>query len=224
MKSFYFLSLLCLTSAKAIQKNPLFQDLTFNNESIVYSGNGCPLNSASINFNSDNTAFTLLFDKMIAVLAPGIPEIENVKNCKIDVILNIPKGWQFTLTTFDYRGFLDLSKKVKGKQVSAAFFKDKSIINEKDLQSQETLFDSLSNGDYTIRDSFAFNSWSRCGLKAKLNIDTKIKLRSLAGAGETAQGLITVDSLDSKVSNRYNLLWRTYAIKKLDYSKSTVPG
>ncbi|KAJ3221958.1 hypothetical protein HK099_002858 [Clydaea vesicula] len=143
---------------------------------------------------------------MIAVLAPGIPEIENVKNCKIDVILNIPKGWQFTLTTFDYRGFLDLSKKVKGKQVSAAFFKDKSIINEKDLQSQETLFDSLSNGDYTIRDSFAFNSWSRCGLKAKLNIDTKIKLRSLAGAGETAQGLITVDSLDSKLIPNFLLL------------------
>lgn len=56
-------------------------------ENISYGGSGCPQKSVSQQFSPDRTSFTLLFDKFVAQVAPGVPPTDSRKNCQIKYYL-----------------------------------------------------------------------------------------------------------------------------------------
>ncbi|KAJ3198940.1 hypothetical protein HK099_003394, partial [Clydaea vesicula] len=73
-------------------------------------------------------------------------------------------------------------------------------------QRLTTTFTSKNNGDYTVRDAFPLETtvWSSCKSKANLNINSQIRV---AGPNNK-QGLITIDSVDAKVTQIYSLQWK----------------
>ena len=75
---------------------------------ISYNGSGCPRNSVNKNVSSDKKAFTLTFSEYIAEAGPGLSLRDGRKNCQVTVDLKVPQGWQFSIGTFDYRGFVYL--------------------------------------------------------------------------------------------------------------------
>ncbi|KAJ3218757.1 hypothetical protein HK099_004940 [Clydaea vesicula] len=167
---------------------------------IIYGGTGCPQGTVSENMNSDGTAITLLFDSYIASIGPNVPVTENRKNCQINVQLNVPQGWQYSIATIDYRGFLQLDPGVVAQQ-SALYYFQGSV----DQDRCTTTFTNANNGDYTIRDKFglATTVWSGCNAKANININSQIRLTAPAGKS----GFITTDSIDSKVTHVYGVQW-----------------
>ncbi|KAJ3214048.1 hypothetical protein HK099_007060 [Clydaea vesicula] len=168
---------------------------------VTYGGTGCPKGSVSQNLNSDSTAMTLLFDKYVASIGPGIAITENRKNCQLNFQVNVPQGWQYSIATVDYRGFLQLDQGVTAQQQANYYFQGSL---EQDKQS--TTFTHLHNGDYTLRDQFGITStiWSDCNAKANLNINSQIRLFAPPGKN----GVITTDSVDTKVKQIYGLKWK----------------
>ncbi|KAJ3412621.1 hypothetical protein HDV05_000432 [Chytridiales sp. JEL 0842] len=168
-------------------------------ESLTYGGSGCPQGTVSRNFNPTKTAFTLIFDQYIASIGPGIPVAERRKNCNLNIGLRVPQGWQYSIATVDYRGYMDLSRGVRGTQSASYYFQGEIAQARKD-----TPFNGPQTRSYTIRDSFGLQStvWSPCGAKANVNIASSI---ALTGSGT---GLLTTDSIDGKVAQVYGLQWR----------------
>jgi hypothetical protein len=167
---------------------------------IKYGGNGCPQDSASIDISDDNTAFTMIMDAYIAEIGPDVPRSENRKACQIGLTLKVPAGWQFSIATFDYRGYASLDKGVKGKQVASYYFQG---------QSGTTKFDTNIKGefddDFHLRDTVGLESFSPCNTERSLNIKTELRLSS---SKRNASGIMTTDSIDGEIKQVYGLKWR----------------
>ncbi|KAJ3409932.1 hypothetical protein HDV05_004154 [Chytridiales sp. JEL 0842] len=168
-------------------------------ESLTYGGSGCPQGTVSRNFNADKTAFTLIFDEYVASIGAGVPLTDSRKNCQLNIGLRVPQGWQYSIATIDYRGYMDLDGGVKGTQSAIYYFQGEVAEARK-----ETDFWGPRTESYTIRDSFGLQSlvWSPCGAAANVNIKSAI---SLTGRGS---GLLTTDSIDGKVKQIYGIQWR----------------
>lgn len=81
------------------------------------------VNTSIIDATDDSKqVLTLLYDKYIAAIGPGIPITESRKNCAVNLDVHYPSGWQYTLFTTDYRGFIDLDKGVTGTQSATYYF------------------------------------------------------------------------------------------------------
>ncbi|KAJ3409934.1 hypothetical protein HDV05_004156 [Chytridiales sp. JEL 0842] len=200
------LSVLSVVSAASIPTTPNAGDKPNPNQitigEITYGGNGCPQGTVSRNFNADRTAFTLIFDSYIASIGPGIPLTESRKNCQLNFDLRVPQGWQYSIGTVDYRGYWALDNGVVGTSSARYYFQGELVECRKDTTFRPT--GTTNNNNYVIRDTFPLESlvWSPCGAAANLNIGTSINLR---GRGS---GLLTVDSVDGKISQVYSLSWR----------------
>lgn len=171
--------------------------------SISYAGTGCPAGSVAENVSPDRQAFTLLFDSYVAEVGPGVPLSAKRRNCQLNVDLDFPNGWSFTIFTVDYRGYISLERNVTGLQQSKYYFQGSAATGT--LKSQ---FTGPRDQDYQIRDTLGVSAeiWSPCGARRSLNINTEVRLdnsRNTRGAG-----LMTLDSIDGQLKHVYGIKWR----------------
>jgi hypothetical protein len=171
-------------------------------DSIAYAGSGCPAGSVAENLSDDLTAFTLLFDDYVAEIGPGVPRRENRKNCQINIDLKFPQGWSFTLFEMDYRGYVGIDRGVTALQSSRYYFQGNSHSCKFD-----TAFYGSKDDDFEIHDTVAASAlvWSPCGANRSLNINTQVRL---ASRSRNATGIITMDSVDGKVTQLYGIKWK----------------
>jgi hypothetical protein len=171
--------------------------------SVSYAGSGCPAGSVAENVAPDLTALTLLFDSYIAEAGPGVPFREKRKNCQINIDLNFPQGWSFTLFKADYRGYAALERGTTGEQVSTYYFQGDS--SQTSLKSK---FYGARDGDYLITDELllAAQIWSPCGAKRSLNINTQVRVDN--ARNQHASALLTVDSVDATLKHVYGIKWK----------------
>ena len=178
-------------------------------KTIQYNGSGCPIGTVAQNISSDNQAFTLTFSEFIAEAGAGISPRNNRKNCQVTAVLSVPPGWQFTVGTFNYRGFIDIDPGVTASHTTSYYFQG---------QGQTGTFRSTRQGPYS--DTFTFtdniglessNLWSPCNVERALNINTAINVGVNSAAYPQAQGYIANDSIDGQLKTLYSygLYWRT---------------
>lgn len=67
-------------------------------------------------------SFTLISDEYVASIGPGVPITENRKNCQLDINLQYPSGFQYSVFNADYRGYAALDANVTGTQQSTYYF------------------------------------------------------------------------------------------------------
>lgn len=189
----------CLSGTAALADAPDYVRV----RSIVYAGTGCPAGSVAENVSPDKTALTLLFDSYVAEVGPGVPLNQKRKNCSINIDLQFPQGWSFTVATFDYRGYTSLQRNVKGLQKSIYYFQGQG-----QQASLETPMRGPIDRDYQIRDTLGLVAevWSPCGASRSLNIKSEVRLDN--SAAPRASGLMTVDSIDSTFTTIYGLKWK----------------
>jgi hypothetical protein len=168
-------------------------------KSLVFAGTGCPAGSVASNVSPDRTAFTLLFDNYIAQVGPGVPFKEKRKNCQLNVQLDFPQGWSFSLVQVDVRGYGSLDPGVTGEQLTSFYFQgDQNTVN----LPYDFAGPMDDNYEALTAVPVVQQVWSPCGAVRSLNINTSVKLM---GAGN---GLLTVDSLDGQVQEIYGIQWR----------------
>ncbi|KAJ3081820.1 hypothetical protein HK102_002108, partial [Quaeritorhiza haematococci] len=172
-------------------------------QSIGYGGSGCPQGSASINFNNDWTAFTILFDEFIASAGPHIKLVEKRKNCQLNLKLFVPQGYQYSITTIDYRGYAELEETVKASLITTYYFQGDS-----NADTKVSVLEGPMEDDFFIRDDVYMEhiEWSPCGGEINLNLNTQIRVNN--SANKRKQGFVTNDSIDSKVETIVHVQWQ----------------
>lgn len=170
---------------------------------IKYAGSGCPAGSVGADVAGDLSAFTLLFDQYQANVGPGIPMNEKRKNCQINLSLEIPNGWSYTLFTVDTRGYVSLEPGVRALQQSLYYFQGQMRTGR-----LQTVVYGPADRNYAARDQIAMENqvWSPCGVSRSLNINTEVRVDN--SAAPFRQGMITVDSIDGQFKQIYGMQFR----------------
>lgn len=176
-------------------------------ENVTFKGTGCTDDStASVNISEDKQAFTVTFSEFVAEAGPGIPLSANRKNCNLTLDLDIPAGWQFSLASFNFRGFVGIEQGVSAEH-SATYFLQGS--------PEQLKFSSKNKGpysqDYVYTDTLGIGStvWSDCGVKRALSINTAIRVwNNNKTKYPMAAGLLTNDSVDGQITQVWGLTWR----------------
>ena len=171
--------------------------------SIAFAGSGCPAGSVAGNISSDRQAFTLLFDQYVAEVGPGVPYSMKRKNCQLNIALDYPQGWSFTLFTVDYRGYAALQRGVTGTQQSSYYFQGSSGTGR-----LRTNYRGPMDQDYQIRDTLTTSAlvWSPCGATRALNVNTEVRVDN--SGYPNASGMMTTDSIDGQLRHLYGLRWQ----------------
>ena len=195
--TFSMLMPLIFASALHAQQAP---QVTFGN--INYGGSGCPQMSVSKMMSPDGKAFTLLFDQFVADVGPTASILDGRKACQITVPLNFPAGWTFAISSFDYRGFVQLDPGVTAMQTATYYF-----MGESRQGQARSVLQGPTSQDYHFHDDVATSAmvWEPCGKQLPLNIKADVRLMAY---NRYASGMITLDSLDGKIAMTYGLTWR----------------
>jgi hypothetical protein len=64
----------------------------------------------------------LIFDSYVASIGPGVAATENRKNCQLNIDLQYPGGFQYSVFSTQYRGYAALDANVTGTQKSTYYF------------------------------------------------------------------------------------------------------
>ncbi|KAG9235544.1 hypothetical protein BJ875DRAFT_373994 [Amylocarpus encephaloides] len=169
---------------------------------ITTSGTGCPQGSVGQFLDSSRQTFTLIFDQYVASIGPDAPNVDNRKFCQINLQLHYPQGFQYSIMSTIYRGFVQLDSGVTGSQGATYYFTGQSA-----QVSTKSSFKGPISKDYTITDTLNIAStiWSPCGADLPINIKSQISLSSTNKAGT---GLLTTDSVDGKITWVTGIQWR----------------
>ena len=170
---------------------------------ITYAGSGCPAGTVGNNVSPDFQAFTLLFDQYQALAGPGVSFSQKRKNCQVNVSMDIPSGWSYTLFTVDTRGYVSLQPGVRAMEQSSYYFQGQSLTGR-----QQTIVYGPTDRNYQATDQLTLENqvWSPCGAVRSLNINTEVRVDNSAAPNN--QGMMTVDSIDGHFKLIYGLRWR----------------
>jgi hypothetical protein len=196
-----------LSSALVAQDTPNPNLITI--KTIDALGTGCPVGSYSANLSPDKKAFTLSFSEFVAEVGPGIPLSAARKNCSVTLTLSVPAGWQYSIGTFNYRGFMDLAAKVRADHSTSYFFQG---TGETGTFTATTTGPVVKDFVYTDKIGLASvyipDTWSPCNVDRALTINPSIRLTKLTGAASDVQSLITNDTVDGEINQVFGLAWR----------------
>ncbi|EWC46201.1 hypothetical protein DRE_04579 [Drechslerella stenobrocha 248] len=168
---------------------------------ITYGGSGCPGGSVGQAISSDRTLFTLIFDQYVASSGKGVPATESRKNCQLNIQLQYPGGWQYSIFSATYRGFASIPKGLVGTQKSTYYFSG----DTRQFSGESNLYGPI-NKDYVYTDNVenTSNVWSPCGTEGYLNINSQVRI-----TGDLSQSaLLTTDSIDGKFTQVCYLKWQ----------------
>lgn len=160
-------------------------------KSITYGGTGCPQGSVATSLSNDRTSFTVIFDSFVASTGTGIPITESLKSCQLNVNLNVPSGWAFSVAKFVSRGYVQLGASSSATTQTTLYFGDY-------VQSASVEFGGPIAKDYlSATETPPFNlSQSECGGEVPIQIHALV---SITGPASNSSQ-ITTDSIDGKFS------------------------
>lgn len=91
-------------------------------EKTGYSGNGCPQGTVSTLLSPDKSVVTFGFDSFQATIGPDAPAADKQKNCQLHLGLRYPQGFQVSVMTATYHGYVRLDPGVTANFISSYYF------------------------------------------------------------------------------------------------------
>ena len=201
MKSLFFCSALIGLTATNGWANEVPEYVTI--KEISYGGSGCPAGTVSQNVAGDKKAFTLVFSEFLAEVAPWLPASDARTNCQINLSLEFPQGWTYSVAKFDYRGYAALDPRVTGMHKTTYYFQGQS----NDVSFEWDLAGEFDN-DYHSRDVISPDAllWSPCDKKRAINIKSDVRVNN--SRNRNGFGFMTQDSQDGAILHTFGLRWR----------------
>jgi Domain of unknown function (DUF4360) len=174
--------------------------------SMTHGGSGCPIDSVGASFSPDYQYLTIIFDEYAAEVGQYVDAPKKRLFCHLVLQLDFPAGLSYALVDLTYRGYADLDFGINAAQTSTYYFQG---FKKDDQYSFKTRIFGPFIGDYDRTDTLGLLSWSPCNEKRGLNIVTSVQLDNKRN--KTGSGLITLDSIDSQVVEKYGIRWRRCA-------------
>lgn len=171
--------------------------------SMTHGGSGCPIDSVGASFSPDYQYLTIIFDEYAAEVGQYVDSPKKRLFCHLVLQLDFPAGLSYALVDLTYRGYADLDSGINAAQTSTYYFQG---FKKDDQYAFKTRIFGPFIGDYDRTDTLGLLSWSPCNEKRGLNIVTSVQLDNKRN--KTGSGLITLDSIDSQVVEKYGIRWR----------------
>jgi len=171
---------------------------------VTVNGTGCPAGTAAVAVSPDNTAFTVTYSAYTALVGVGATATDWRKNCQLNIVVHVPSGFTYAISSVDYRGFADLKAGAYAVERANYYFQG----------SPQTVYVSHQyNGpfgdDWQASDEVPVTSliYAPCGALRNLNINTE--LRAYAGTSNpaTTTSFISMDSTDGELNTIYHFSW-----------------
>lgn len=177
-------------------------------KAITAKGSGCPEDSVAINISEDQKAFTVTFGDFGIEVGPGVARSK--KSCRLTLKLDVPKGWQYSVASFNHRGFIALDEGVEALHATRYFFKGKGKGGGfRHQEVGEIAKDFVYTDKVGILSAQLSHEWSDCVGKRNLQIDTAIQLKnSDPELFPDATGIFSNDSVDGEIRQVFGLNWR----------------
>ncbi|MGE0172711.1 MAG: DUF4360 domain-containing protein [Oligoflexales bacterium] len=161
-------------------------------DSLEYQGSGCVDGTVGQDIAPDLGAFTLIFDNFL------VDRMGADSRCRIDLRINVPVGWQFKIFSVQVRGYVNLDAGAKGRQELRIHATGTPVDVKKELQGPR-------DEDYILSESLSNAKWSQCQNRShKIRVEARASLNGPA----SASGLLTVDSIDGVVTQKYGMAWQ----------------
>jgi hypothetical protein len=170
---------------------------------LTYGGTGCKDGTVAASLSGDYEAITLIFDKYDAEIGGHADNSKKRRFCQILLDLEFPAGFSYSLVSLDYSGYASLDHGITAEQKSTYFFQG---FAKDERYSFKTKIQGVFDGDYDRHDELEMLAWSPCDKKRGLNIVTTLQLANRRN--KDGVGLITLDSIEGVVKEKYGLRWR----------------
>ncbi len=203
-------ALFTTTPAHAGLFNDLIKGTKFNAadiglESISYGGDGCPAGTVSAVLSPDASELTVLFDAFQTRVGADLTTARAA--CEVKLNIRKPKLWSYKIESVDFRGFVFLDAGVRAEQ-KVDFQNGPAMVGfNKSFGYQR--FTGPINQNYTLSTIKPLNGPNLLScLPAKKNVELKIRSSiELKGGGGAQGGMMSVDSVDGRVIQKYRLSW-----------------
>jgi hypothetical protein len=169
-------------------------------EMVKVNGSGCRKDTATVAVSADNTAFTVTYSGYL--VETGGKKKDQQKDCKLRLKVGVPKGFTYTISNVDYRGYARLETGATGRMGA-----DYSFQGGKQAVAVNHPFTAPVDDDWQVSDTQTAG-FEPCGKQRDLNIDTELDV----GAGTsdpTTTSVVSMDSTDGAVQTTYHLTWQT---------------
>jgi len=174
---------------------------------ITVNGSGCPAGTAAVAVSADNTAFTISYSAYTAQVGVGTRPTDFRKNCNLNLVLHVPQGFSYAISSANYRGFASLAAGASAVQRANYFFQGQSTTG----LIQHALPPGPFADDWQSTDNTEISDlvYSPCGEQRNLNINTELNVS--AGTSDTAHttSFVTMDSADGAIATTYHFDWLT---------------
>lgn len=180
-----------------------------NINNVTISGSGCEESTASAMISPDMKDLSLLFDNLSVEIGNGSPngKITTLqKNCRVDIDIDVPRGWQYAFKSVDYRGFVALPSSAWGFHRLATMSANSIVPSLKEVTHRGPL-----NEEYTFHvesrpDRYV---WSTCiSGSHKMIFYSQLGVSFYPKFSDRSNAIVSLDSKDFSMRQSVGVVWR----------------
>lgn len=177
--------------------------------SVTMTGNGCEESSANVSISPDFKDLSLLFDNHSVEIGQGSPNEKITtlqKNCRVNIEVNVPPGWQYAFKSVDYRGFVSLPQSAWGFHRLATMSANSIVPSLREVIHRGPL-----NQDYTFHvesrpDRYV---WSTCITGSHTMIlYSQLGVSFYPRLSDRSNAIVSLDSKDFSMRQSVGMVWR----------------
>lgn len=174
-------------------------------EGVSYGGPGCPQGTVTTILSPDASELTVLFDAFDARV--GADQSNTEMNCEVRLNIRKPRLWSYKIESVDFRGFVHLDAGVRAEQ--RVMFQNGPSHAGFNKSFGYQRFNGPISQNYLLTTVKPLNGPDLLScLPAKKNVELKIRSTvELKGGGGAKGGMMTVDSADGRMIQKYRLSW-----------------
>jgi len=172
---------------------------------VTVNGSGCPEGTAAVAVSPDNTAFTVTYSNYLAQVGVGATPTDWRKNCQLNLIVHVPSGFTYAISSTDYRGFASLQKGATGTERAGYYFQGSPITNYASHSFAGPFADDWTTTDTT---QIAEMVWAPCGALRNFNINTELRVAAGTSDVKKTTSFMAMDSTDTEFSTTYHFAWQ----------------
>lgn len=176
---------------------------------VTMSGTGCEESAASATISPDFKDLSILFDNHSVEIGNGSPNPKLVtlqKNCRVDIEIDVPRGWQYAFKSVDYRGFAALPASAYGFHRLATMSAN-SIVPT----LREVIHRGPVTNDYTfhVETSPTRYVWSSClSGNHTMIFYSQLGVSFYPKMSDRSNAMVSLDSKDFSMRQSVGMLWR----------------
>ncbi|MFF0446851.1 DUF4360 domain-containing protein [Streptomyces sp. NPDC004609] len=175
-------------------------------EVATVNGSGCRPGTAAVAVSEDNTAFTVTYSEYLAKVGVGATPTDFRKNCQLSLIVHVPQGFTYAISSTDYRGFASLERGAIGTQKASYYFQGSPDTASRTHTFRGPLAD---NWQVTNVNSWPQLVWKNCGENRNFNINTELRVNAGTSDPKKTTSIMAMDSTDGVIKSEYRFAWKT---------------